>query len=156
MDQAKLSTEEIIAYYKDDLNKLLVYLPYFAGKRAKDVSGQFDGESMGLGNHTLQFPVYDSTLLAFVKVANQTVFMDQNYRYVYSRIGIRNHDDERKVIANCTLKEMDVLGGILSKYVLGGMTKGAVWTEGVEEEIYYRVIEKARDLIAFWDNKPKA
>lgn len=149
MDQTKLSAKETVEYYKEDVTKLLAYLSYFQNKKAADVSRNFDSEMMG--NTTLRFPVYDSSLLSFVKLVNQTVFINQNYRYVYSRLGLRTHEDERRAIQNATIQDMEVLGGILSKYVLGGMTRGAVWTEAVEEGIFTSVIEKARDLIVYWD-----
>lgn len=149
MEETKRSTKELVDLYKEDVIKLVQYLPYFEGKRASDVSHSFDTEK--IGNTTLTFPVYDSTLLAFVKLAEQTVFMDRNYRYVYTRNNIRSHEDERRAIEKATIQEMDILGGILSKYVLGGKTRGAVWTEGVEAGIFFLVIQKMRELIVFWD-----
>lgn len=150
MDMEKRSTEEIIAYYREDVRRLMRYLPYLKGKKAEDVSRKYSG---GAGENTMHFPVYDGTLLSFVKEAQKTVFMDRNYRYVYSRHNIRTWKDEWKQIEEATLLDMGVLGGILSRYVLGGMTKGTLWTDAVEHEIYCRVIEKAADLIEFWDHQ---
>lgn len=149
MEKEKLSTEEIVQVYKEDVKRLVRYLPYFEGKKADDVSRQYTGDE--IGEKLMSFPVYDSTLLGFVKEASQTCFMDDNYRYVYSRNGLRTHQDEWKLIERATIQDMDYLGGILSKYVYGGMTKGSVWSEAVEYGIFYRVIKKAQELVEFWD-----
>ena len=47
---------------------------------------------------------------------------------------------------------MDIqkLGDILSKYVLKGMSKSTLWTEGMEEGVYYAVVNKMKELIEFW------
>ncbi|MDE7251686.1 MAG: hypothetical protein K2O32_01910 [Acetatifactor sp.] len=99
----------------------------------------------------MSFPVYESTLLSFVKEAKKTSFMDRNYRYIYTRNRIQTHEDERKMIQNAGIKEWDLLCGILSKYVLGGQTKGTYWSEAVKEQIFYQVIKKMCDIIEFWD-----
>lgn len=151
MEKEKRSTEEIVEYYREDVRKMMRYLPYLKGKKAGDVSRRYSGD--GTGEHAMHFPIYDATLLSFVKEAQNTVFMDRNYRYVYSRYAIRTWKDEWKRIEEATLVDMDILGGILSKYVLGGMTKGSLWTEAVEHEIFCRVINKAAELIAFWDRQ---
>jgi hypothetical protein len=62
-----------------------------------------------------------------------------------------SHDDERRAIENASLKEWDILCGILSKYVLGGQTKGTLWSEAVQERIFYLVIQKMCEIIEFWD-----
>ena len=46
---------------------------------------------------------------------------------------------------------MEILGGILSKYTLGGMTMAYLWTEGVEHQIFYRALLKAKSIIEYWD-----
>ena len=149
MGSDKLSTEEIVEYYRSDVEKLVRYLSYFGGKRANDVSHKYTGD--GSVRQTMSFPIYDSTLMSFVKEADNTVFINKNYRYVYTQYHIKSHDDEWRMIEQVTLKDMDILGGILSKYVLGGRTKGNLWAEAVEYEIFYRVILKAKELIDFWD-----
>jgi hypothetical protein len=149
MEKEKLSTEEIVEYYRADVGRLTRYLSYFEGKKASDVSSRYSGE--GMGKNAIHFPIYDSMLLAFVKEVQDTVFIDPNYRYVYTRNQIHTHQDELHKIKGATLLDMELLAGIMSKYVLGGMTKGALWTEAVEYGIFYNIIDKARELIAFWD-----
>jgi len=151
MDKEKFSISELVTIYKSDVLLLVRYLPYFEGKNAADVAHYYNGEA--IGEKTMSFPVYDSTLLSFVKEAQKTVFMDKNYRYIYSRHRIRNYQDEYLLIEQATIQDMDILGGILSKYIMGGMTRGATWMEGVEYGIYYRLIRKAQELIVFWDSK---
>ena len=77
--------------------------------------------------------------------------MDRNYRYVYSRYRIRTMQDELQMIGRTTIREMDVLKGILSKYVMEGMTKGRVWSEGVEKGIFLKVIRQMKEHLDFWD-----
>ena len=47
---------------------------------------------------------------------------------------------------------MGDLAGIISGYILRGMTKGSVWSEGVHNKVLYSVIAKMQELITFWGN----
>ena len=92
-------------------------------------------------------PVYDSTLLSFVKEAKSTRFMNRNYVYTFSRYNLRKTQDELNLIADCTLLEVDVLGDILSKYILKGEVKGAYWTEGVRNGVFLAILLKLKELL---------
>ena len=72
-------------------------------------------------------------------------------QYIYSRKRIRTPEDERRVIKTATIREWDVLCGILSKYVLGGNTKAYLWTQAVQENIFYLVLNKMREIVEYWD-----
>ena len=98
----------------------------------------------------MSFPIYDSNLLAFVKAAQSTNLLDRNYVYVYSRNRLRNYKDELLFIEKAGITEMDELAGILSKYILSGMTKGIVWAEGVKNGVLYSVVSKMDELVEFW------
>ncbi|MBR1478621.1 MAG: hypothetical protein IJ608_11780 [Lachnospiraceae bacterium] len=131
------------------LMPLLKYLSWLSKNRESGGSTQYDGN--GLSDNSLSFPVYDSTLMSFVKEASKSPIMDRNYPYVYTRKGLRTHDDERRFIVGATYREWDSLRGILSKYVLGGRTKATLWSEAVTEEIFYLVLSKMKEIIEFWD-----
>ncbi len=92
-------------------------------------------------------PVYDSTLLSFIKEIRNTDFINRNYVYTYSRYRIKTAKDELRVIDACSLQEVSVLGDILSKYVLRGDVKGAVWSEGVSNGVYLALLLKLKDLM---------
>ena len=94
----------------------------------------------------IPIPVYDSTLLAFIKEVQNTKFVDRNYPYVYSRNNIKSHDDELRLIKNAKISDLKILKGILSKYILGGRTKAALWSEGVEAGIYVAVLDSLNKL----------
>lgn len=149
----KSATEELIQKYRNDIEKLAGYIPWLESKSGKDVTSTFSGE--GIAERSVTFPVYDSTLLAFVREAKATAFMNKNYVYTYSRNRIRTPQDEQSFIDRATIKELHELGDILSKYILLGMTKSRVWTEGVENRIFLQVITKMKELVEFWD-KPLA
>lgn len=150
MGTEQLTPSEVIEMYYPDTKKLMGYLLYLEKMSGKSVSNTFNQD--GLSEHSLTFPVYDGNLMRFIKDAEQTVFMDRNYRYVYTRYRIKTLDDELDMIKKCTILQMDVLGGILSKYVLGGRTKGTVWSEGAQNGVYLEVIKKADELIRFWES----
>ena len=135
--------------YKKALVPLLRYLPWLEKSAGTAASRNYDGSEMG--EKLMGFPVYDSTLLSFVREAGRTSFMDRNYRYIYTRNRIRSHEDERRVIESAGLNEWGFLCGILSKYVLGGQTKGTLWSEAVQERIFYLVIQKMCEIVEFWD-----
>ena len=149
MQQETESRRQQLEEYKKALVPLLRYLPWLEKSAGTSVSRNYDGAEMG--EQVMSFPVYDGTLLSFVREAGKTVFMDRNYRYIYTRNRILNHEDERRMIESAGWKEWGILCGILSKYVLGGQTKATLWSEGVQERIFYLVIRKMCDIIEFWD-----
>lgn len=140
---------ELADQYKEALAPFLRYLPWLEEHAGKRTGSSYDGSLDG--NNTMSFPVYDSTLLSFVKEASKSSFMDRNYAYIYSRRRIKTPEDERKAIKTATIREWDVLCGILSKYVLGGNTKAYLWTQAVQENIFYMILDKMREIVEYWD-----
>lgn len=130
--------EMIIDDYRSDVEKLLKYLPWLAKQKEKKVSSMYTGEG---DKQTIPIPVYDSTLLAFVKEIEKTKFCDKNYPYVYSRNNIKNHDDEIRLMKSAKIGDMKLFQGILSKYALGGKSKAVLWSEGVESGIFLAALE---------------
>lgn len=142
---------ELSGQYKAALTPLLRYLPWFEDHAGKRTGSSYDGSLDG--NNTMSFPVYDSTLLSFVKEAGKSSFMNRNYAYIYSRNRIKTPADERKAIKAATIREWDVLCGILSKYVLGGNVKAYLWTQAVQENIFYLILAKMREIVEYWDRR---
>ena len=138
-----------IQEYREILEPLMAYKAWFEKNSGKAGSRTYQGQ--GIGKNSVAFPVYDPTLINFIKEAETTALMNRNYSYVYTRHRIRSHDDERKVIAAAELRDWDVLCGILSKYVLGGRTRPTLWSEAVEENIFALVLGRMRSIIEFWD-----
>lgn len=135
--------------YKKELLPLLRYMRYFMERTGEDPSTNYEGQENG--NNTLSFPIYDATLLAFVKEASKTSFMDKNYSYIYSWHRIRSAEDERKLIEKATITEWNVLCGILTNYVQGGMTRSSLWRDGVKENIFYLLLSKMKEIVEYWD-----
>ena len=140
MDSDKLSVEEMVEYYKPDVEELAVYIPWLETHKGGESSSVFTGE--GVEKNSITFPVYDTTLMNFVKAAQASRLMNRNYVYVYSRNRIRTEADEHRFIRNATIKEMGDLWGILSKYILKGMTKAALWSEGVRNGVFLELLLK--------------
>jgi predicted transcriptional regulator with HTH domain len=107
----------------------------------------YDGEDVSA---SIAVPIYDSTLLNFVKSMNTSGIMDRNYPYVYSKYGMHTYIDEIFRIEKCDLKDMDVIIGIISKYVLGGMSKGILWNIAVEEGIFFHALVRIKDILEKW------
>ena len=144
-ESLRLSREEIIICYKEDVERLLKFLPWLQKTSGGVSSGIYNGE--GIENSSMAVPVYDSTLLGFIKEIRTTDFMNRNYVYTYSRYRIKTAKDELRVIDACSLQEISVIGDILSKYVLRGDVKGAVWSEGVSNGVYLAFLLKLKDLM---------
>lgn len=151
MNVDKLSVEEIIEYYKPDVEELAVYIPWLEQQKGKLAAQIYAGD--GLEQSSVTFPVYDGTLMNFVRTAQRSTLINRNYVYVYSRNKIRTTEDEKNFIQRATIKEMGDLWGILSKYILKGMTKGTLWSEGVKNGIFLELLLKMEKLIAFWDKE---
>lgn len=138
----------VVNDYRPDVERLVRYLPWLEEKAGRNVSENF--EDSGIAEHSIPFPVYDSTLLSFIKDAQRTKLLDRNYLYTYSRHKIRTAEDELKAISQADITQMDILKGILSKYVMGGMTKGRMWTEAVQNRIFLKVVRKMKENLDFW------
>lgn len=149
MENVRLSTEEIVLIYKEDVKLLSRYIPWLQGKIGQKVTGLYAEE--GIEESSIVIPVYDSTLLGFVKEVQKTALVDKNYSYVYAKYRMRDSRDEQREISKARITEMALLKGILSKYILRGMTKGPVWAEGVENGIFLSVLLKLRELIEFYE-----
>lgn len=152
MDNEKLSIEEIIAYYKPEVDKLLPYVTWLEAHKGGTVSNNYSGD--GITETSIAFPVYDGTLMSFVKTAQATKLMDRNYIYAYSKNRIRTMQDEKRFIQNATIQDMGDMSCILSKYIMKGMTKASMWPEAVQYGIFLDIITKMHDLILFWSKKP--
>lgn len=137
--------KNLIQHYRPDAERLMPYIPWLEKKHGGDVMNSYEGE--GVQKTTFTFPVYDSTLLSFVKTAKGTVFITRNYQYVYNRNRIKGAAQEKKAIQSATLQDMELLSGIFSRYVLGGMTKGTLWAEAVENGVFLEVLRKLRELL---------
>jgi hypothetical protein len=144
-DSSKLSKEEIIICYKDDVLKLLRYLPWLERASGKAASEIYTGE--GIDKSSMAVPVYDSNLLGFVREVKTTEFINRNYVYTYSRYHIQNAQDERRIIENCLLQDITLLGDILSRYVIKGDVRGSVWSEGVQNGVYLALLYKLKELM---------
>ena len=149
MEKDMLYMHEVANGYRPDVERLVRYIPWLETKAGTTTSSIYKGD--GIGENSLPFPVYDSTLMSLVQDARRTNLLDRNYAYVYSRNHIRSVEDEQKLIERATIREMDVLKGILSKYILGGMTKGRVWTEGVANGSILKVLLKMKEILEYWD-----
>ena len=77
----------------------------------------------------------------------KTSFTTRNYQYVYSRNRIKGAEQEKKAVKSAELQNMELLSGIFSRYVLGGMTKGVLWAEAVENGIFLEVLYRLRELL---------
>ncbi len=142
--------QQVVNEYRADVERLARYLPWLESKRGASVQQSYSGS--GIEEHSITFPVYDSTLLSFVKEAQRTKLMDRNYRYVYSRYSLRRGEADRRAGKRASIKEMDVLKAILSRYVTEGMTKGRKWPEAVENGVFLAAITKMKENLEFWDH----
>lgn len=149
MDRDMLYIHEIVSGYRPDVEMLVRYIPWLESKTGTNVSNMYKGE--GIEEHSMSFPIYDSTLMSLVQDARRTNLLDRNYAYIYSRNRIKSAADEQKLISTATIREMDMLKGILSKYILGGMTKGRLWTEGVSNGSILKVLLKMKEIVEYWD-----
>lgn len=149
MEKERLSTEQIVLEYKEDVHQLLKYIPWLESKSGQRVSSTYSED--GIEKSSIGIPVYDAALLSFVKAVKGTSLIDRNYAYAYARYGMRDCREELAAISKARITEMHLLKGILSKYILRGMTKSTVWALGVESGIFLNVLLKFRELIEFYE-----
>lgn len=137
--------EQILEQYTPDVKKLTAYLPWLQKVKGEDAASTYEGE--GKDKETLlSIPVFDSTLLAFVKEAEKTQFVNKNYPYVYTRYRINSHEMERMILREAKINEMDKFTGIISKYVLEGKRRPAAWKDAISERIFQTALEALSEL----------
>lgn len=149
MEKDTLYMQEVANGYRPDVERLVKYIPWLESKAGTNISSIYRGE--GIAEHSLAFPVYDGTLMGLVQDARRTALLDRNYAYVYSRNRIKTVAEEQRLIERATIRDMDALKGVLSKYILGGMTKGSVWSEGVANGSVLKVLLKMKEILEYWD-----
>lgn len=147
MDNVKESREELVEKFKPTIEYLARYIPWLEKQTGQTVAHSYKGEA----KQSFSIPVYDGTLLSFINDVSMTNYMDNNYQYVYTKNHLKTFEDEWKAIDRVDIMHMEVLCGIMSRYVLGGMTKSIYWKNGVEYEIFLRILKKTREIVEFWD-----
>ena len=73
------------------------------------------------------------------------------FKNAIKEVSLKTDQDELRCIANARIVDMFLLKGILSKYVLRGMTKAVLWSEGVENGVLLAVLYKLRELMEFYE-----
>lgn len=134
---------------KEDVERLIKFIPWLETKKGDSNVSRIYGD--GELSSSVTFPVYDATLMSFVNEARNTKLMTDNYPYAYSEAMIKNANDELNIIDSATVKTSGFVCAILSKYILKGMTKGAVWQEGVKNGVYLAALYKLKELLEIWD-----
>ena len=79
----KEGIREIIEKYRADVTEMTRYLGWLESKRSESLSSSYDPAD-GRGE-TITFPVYDGTLMNFVRSAEKTGLIDRNYVYTYKK-----------------------------------------------------------------------
>ena len=119
LQETKESISKQIEKYQKDVAELARYQGWLESKSGQDLTKLVDPAE---GKQpTMQVPVYDSTLLAFIKSAQKTGFIDRNYMYTYRKLRINSAEDELREIARVQIMEIEVLGAILSIYVINSL-----------------------------------
>lgn len=149
MEQNTEYRQRLLEEYKEMAMPFLYYIPWLETKVGQPGSTLY--HDPGAGEHSIGIPVFEGTLMKFVKEASASKLMDRNYQYVYTRNHIKSHEDERRLIASAEWKDWDLLRGILSYYVMGGMRKGILWSQALEEGIFLQVLKQMKSIIEFWD-----
>lgn len=140
MEQDQNYRLELISKYRSQSESLFRYISYFKQKKGLRDLQFYNGES--LEKTSVPVPVYDGTLLSFVKEVQRTGLVSRNWVYSYSRYGVKTAEDEHWWIGEADLKDIELLYAILGKYVLGGMTKGSMWLDATESGIFLEVLER--------------
>jgi hypothetical protein len=150
-DSEKTYLLQMLADYRQKLEPYFAYIPWFMERDGKSPEKIYESDQDISG--TISVPVYESTLLGFVKSMNESGLMNRNYPYVYSKHNIHTYADELAHIEKCELRDIEDILGIISHYVLGGMARGRLWTEAVEMGIFYHALVKIKDILSRWEDK---
>lgn len=145
MGTGQMTAQEIFAVYKDDMLKLIDYLPWLEATSGKSsVSGMYD--NMEPGDRFMSFPVFDGNLLRFIRDAENTRFIDRNYVYVISRNRLDSVDKEIAFVKSCDIYKTYDIGGVLSKYIIEGRVKAFMWSEAVDKGIFLEIVRRIQEI----------
>lgn len=150
MENENQYLEELMQKYRGKSENLLRYIPYFEQKLGQKNYDIYEAD--GKIKNSVSIPVYDSTLLAFVKEVQKTGLVDRNYVYVLSNYGIRRAEDELPTVARAEFKDIGVIYAVMAKYVLGGMTKGMMWSQAVEKGIFLECLKRLKTVLNVWEH----
>ena len=149
MENENLYRQELLNKYRATMGNLFRYIPWLEEKSGATMVQTYRGDNMP--SNSVPIPVYDGTLLGFVKEMQGTGLMNRNYVYSFSRYGIKTVKDELDMIRRTELKEIEVVFDIMAKYVLGGMTRGILWSQAVENGVFLAGLKRIKDLLDVWD-----
>ena len=102
------SVEDIVSRYRPELDKIVPYLNWLKDNASNEVAQSYNNSEL----KSMPFPIYDATLLSFVKAAQNTALIDRNYVYVYSRHRISSAKDELTLIQDAQITDIDDLAGM--------------------------------------------
>ena len=148
-EKENLYRQEKIQKYTAVFKNLFRYIPWLIEKKGQNTSHIYENEE--LNRSSIPVRVYDSTLLSLVKELNATGLMSRNYVYTFSRNMLRTVQDEKRWIAAAQLKNIEDVFDIMAKYVLGGMTRGNLWTDAIENGIFLDALIKIKELLEVHD-----
>ena len=80
MEKDMLYMQEVANGYRPDVERLIRYIPWLESKAGGDITKFY--QENGIKDHSISFPVYDSTLMSLVQDAKRTQLMDRNYVYL--------------------------------------------------------------------------
>ena len=149
MDQDIQFRLELAKKYRSQVEPFFRYIPWFQQKSGKKAYTNYYGE--GFKETSMQIPVYEGTLMSFVKEMSKTELMDRNYRYVCNRYHLNTITDEITAISKAELADFEMLTALMTKYVMGGMTKSRYWSDAVEHGIFLDLLVKMKEIIEFYD-----
>ena len=136
--------------YMAKLMPLFSYIPYLKNKEGAKTRTLYEGDE--LSKVSIPIPVFDGTVISFVKEAQKTGLVTKNYVYAYNKINADGPKEERLFISGATIRDLDAVIAIMSKYVLGGLTKSKMWSEAVEEGVWLHCLIKLKELLEIYDH----
>lgn len=149
VENDNLYRQELIQKYRTVFEPIFRYIPWLLQKQGQKTSYLYDEND--ITSSSMTFSVYDGNLLSFVRDMQATGLMNRNYVYVYSRNFIRNTRGELEHIGKAELRNIEDIFGIMAKYILGGMTKGNLWTQAVENGVFLKSLLKIKELLEVYD-----
>ena len=145
MVTGQMTAQEIFVKYKDDMLKLIAYLPWLEQTSGKSkVSGLYESDDPN--KKFMPFPVFDGNLMRFVKDAESTGLVDRNYVYVITRHQLRTPQQEIDFVSACDIRRLSDIGAVLSKYVLEGKVRATIWPEAMDKGVFLTVVKRLSDI----------
>ena len=133
-----------VAMYRNSVEKLLSFIPYFENATKESVVQWIPGENQEEKHIPIAFPQYEPVLRKFIAEVYQTNLMSTDYLKIINEKGLQDSNDMNKAIEHANL---EVLRAILTGYIRQERFSDGLWAEAVENKVFLKILRRLDQVV---------